>query len=214
MHGTTGWRQRRVVVRGPYRDRYDEVLTPAALDFLRALDDAVAGGRSAVLNARQDRAARIGAGHEQLDVRPETAWIRSGDWTVPPAPADLLDRRVEITGPPTRKLTVNALNSGAQGWMADFEDATTPTWDNVIGGQLNLIDALDRRIDFTDPQGRPYRLGDTLPTIHVRPRGWHLVEKHLWLDGRSLSASVVDAGLYLFHCTRRRLAAGSGPYLY
>jgi malate synthase len=206
---------RRVAVHGPLGHRYAEILTPGALDFLHALDDAAAGPRADLLQVRRERRLRLGRGEEQLDFRPETAQIRADHtWSVPAAPADLSDRKVEITGPPTRKMTINALNSGAQGWMADFEDATTPTWSAVVEGQLNLVDALDRRIDFTGPDGRNYRLGEHLPTIHVRPRGWHLVEKHLCLDGRPLSAGIVDAGLYLFHCTRRQLDRGSGPYLY
>jgi malate synthase len=206
---------RRVTVHGPLGPRYEEILTPEALDFLRALDDAAARARCDLLQARRERRRRLGTGEERLDFRPQTAAIRNDPtWAVPPAPADLVDRRVEITGPPTRKMTINALNSGAQGWMADFEDATTPTWSAVIEGQLNLVDALDRRIDFTDAGGRHYRLGEQLPTIHVRPRGWHLVEKHLCLDGHPLSAGVVDAGLYLFHCMQRQLDRGSGPYLY
>jgi malate synthase len=205
---------RHVGIHGPIGPRYHEILTPEALEFLRALGDA-AGPRADLLQARRERRRRLGTGEEHLDFRPESASLRADPlWTVPRAAADLQDRRVEITGPPTRKMTINALNSGAQGWMADFEDATTPTWSAIIEGQLNLIDALDRRIDFTGPDGRLYRLGEQLPTIHVRPRGWHLVEKHLCLDGRPLSASVVDAGLYLYHCTRRQLARGSGPYLY
>jgi malate synthase len=204
-----------VGVHGPLGPRYEEILTPQALAFLAALDGAAAGRRAELLQARRDRRHRLGTGQERLDFRAETAARRDHPyWRVPPAPADLVDRRVEITGPPTRKMTINALNSGAQGWMADFEDATTPTWSAVIEGQLNLVDALDRRIDFTDPNGRLYRLGEQLPTIHVRPRGWHLVEKHLWVDGRPLSAGVVDAGLYLFHCMKRQLDRGSGPYLY
>ncbi|GAA4980307.1 malate synthase A [Kineococcus glutinatus] len=208
-------RTRRVEVHAPHAPRDEEILTPAALEFLGELDDEVAGRREELLRARRERRRRIGAGTERLDFRRETQWIRDDrTWSVPPAPADLRDRRVEITGPPTRKMTVNALNSGAQGWMADFEDATTPTWRAVVEGQLNLVDALERRIDFTAEDGRRYELGEEPATIHVRPRGWHLVEKHLWLDGQPLPAGVVDAGLYLFHCARRQLARGSGPYLY
>jgi malate synthase len=206
---------RGVAVHGPLGPRYAEILSPQALAFLAALDDTAAGARCALLRARRDRRHRLGTGEERLDFCAETAAVRNDPfWVVPPAPADLGDRRVEITGPPTRKRTINALNSGAQGWMADFEDATTPTWNAVVEGQLNLVDALDRRIDVTDSGGRSYRLGERLPAIHVRPRGWHLVEKHLCLDGRPLSAGIVDAGLYLFHCTRRQLDRGSGPYLY
>ena len=125
-----------------------------------------------------------------------------------------MDRRVEITGPTDRKMTINALNSGAKVWLADFEDASTPTWKNVVEGQLNLRDALDRTIDFTSPEGKSYALGDELATIVVRPRGWHLPEKHITVDGEPMSGSLVDFALYLFHCGQRQIDAGKGPYFY
>ena len=131
----------------------------------------------------------------------------------PPAPG-LADRRVEITGPPEAKMTINALNSGAKVWLADFEDASTPAWANVIEGQLNVRDALDRTIDFTSPEGKSYVLGEDLATIVVRPRGWHLPEKHVVVDGQPMSGSLVDFGLYFFHCAHRQIDAGRGPYFY
>ncbi|MER7003840.1 malate synthase A, partial [Dactylosporangium sp. NPDC000555] len=199
---------------GPLAERYDEVLTPEALDFLVALDDRFAARRAALLDIRRARRARFATG-QMPDFLPETARIRQDPtWRVAPPAPGLTDRRVEITGPTDRKMTVNALNSGARVWLADFEDATAPTWHNIIGGQLNLIDALDRRIDFTDERGKRYVLGGDLATIVVRPRGWHLVEKWIAVDGRPISASLVDFGLYLFHCGQRQLDAGSGPYFY
>ncbi|WP_422733768.1 malate synthase A [Micromonospora sp. WMMD558] len=204
----------RYEVIGPMADRFDQVLTAEALDFLVALDSEFAARRVALLDTRRARRDRYATG-QLPDFLPETATIRADPtWRVAPPAPGLVDRRVEITGPTDRKMTVNALNSGAKVWLADFEDATAPTWHNVINGQLNLIDALDRRIDFTDPRGKRYALGDELATIVVRPRGWHLVEKGIAVDGRPISASLVDFGLYLFHCARRQLDASAGPYFY
>jgi malate synthase len=203
-----------VQIAGPMGDRYDEILSQKALDFLVALDREFAARRVALLDTRRARRARYASG-QLPQFLPETATIRHDpSWrVVAPAPG-LVDRRVEITGPPDRKMTVNALNSGAKVWLADFEDATAPTWSNIVEGQLNLVDAIDRRIDFTSPEGKRYALGEELATIVVRPRGWHLVEKHIVVDGRPISASLVDFGLYLFHCAQRQLDAGSGPYFY
>ncbi|MER5457153.1 malate synthase A [Micromonospora sp. NPDC002389] len=199
---------------GPVAERFDEVLTPEALEFLVTLDSEFAARRVALLDTRRARRDRFATG-QLPDFLPETIGVRADpSWRVAPPAPGLEDRRVEITGPPDRKMTINALNCGARVWLADFEDATAPTWDNVIGGQLNLMDALDRRIDFTDARGKRYALGDDLATIVVRPRGWHLVEKGIVVDGRPLSASLVDFGLYLFHCARRQLAVGAGPYFY
>ncbi|MGI5152718.1 malate synthase A [Plantactinospora sp. CA-294935] len=204
----------RIVVNGPMRERYEEILSPKALDFLVALDSEFAARRVALLDTRRARRARYADG-QLPGFLPETEAIRADpSWRVAPPAPGLHDRRVEITGPTDRKMTVNALNSGAQVWLADFEDALAPTWDNVIGGQLNLVDAIDRRIDFTAPGGKRYALGDDLATIVVRPRGWHLVEKHVVVDGRAISATLVDFGLYFFHCAQRQLDAGSGPYFY
>jgi malate synthase len=197
--------------RGP---RYDEVLTSEALSFVARLDGEFAERRARLLAVRRVHRAGLLAG-ETLDFLPQTAAIREDDsWRVPPPAPGLVDRRVEITGPPTRKMTVNALNSGADVWLADFEDATSPTWANIIEGQLSLMDALDRSIDFTTPEGKEYRLGESFPTIVVRPRGWHLVDKFVCINGRPVPASLLDFGLYLFHCGSRALAQGRGPYFY
>ncbi len=203
-----------VEVRAPVTGRLGEIVTPEALAFLGELERRFGGRRRELLARRADRQARLDGG-EALDFLPETQGVREGDWSVPPPPADLRDRRVEITGPPERKMTVNALNSGARCWMADFEDANSPTWANVIGGHVNLIDAIERRIDHVDERtGREYRLDAHTATLLVRPRGWHLDEEHLHLDGRPLTAALCDFGLFLFHNGRRLLERGSGPYLY
>jgi malate synthase len=196
-------------------DRFDEILTPDALAFITRLDAAFAGRRADLLAARARRRDRLARGEESLGWLTETMTIRAdGGWRVAGAAPGLYDRRVEITGPPDRRMTVNALNSGAQVWLADFEDALSPTWTNVIGGQLNLRDAIEGRLAFTAETGKRYQVGPDPATIVVRPRGWHLVEKHIVVDGRPVSASLVDFGLYLFHCGQRQLDRGSGPYFY
>jgi malate synthase len=201
-------------VLGAAGERYNEVLTPEALSFLGRLHDRFDERRRDLLAQRSDRRSRIAAG-EDPDFLSDTKQIREDpDWRVAPPAPGLADRRVEITGPTTRSMTVNALNSGAKVWLADFEDATSPTWHNIVTGQLNIIDALDRRIDFTAESGKEYRLGDEIPTIVVRPRGWHLPEEHLLIDGSPVSGSLVDFGLYFFHCARRQLDRGRGPYFY
>ncbi|WP_158887427.1 malate synthase A [Amycolatopsis anabasis] len=204
----------RIEVTGPAGNRFDEILTPAALDFVARLDNEFAGRRRELLDARRLRREKLGTGEEELDFRHETRWVREGDWRVAGAAPGLEDRRVEITGPTDRKMTVNALNSGAKVWLADFEDATSPTWHNIVDGQLNLFDAIRRNIDFTTENGKRYAIGDSPATIVARPRGWHLVEKHIRIDGRPVSASLVDFGLYFFHNARQLLARGSGPYFY
>jgi malate synthase len=196
--------------------RQDEVLTDAAGHFLAALHREFAPRRAALLARRAKRRAEI-ARTSSLDFLPGTAHIREGDWQVAPCPEALNDRRVEITGPTDRKMTVNAFNSGARIWLADFEDASAPTWENVIGGQLNLTDAYERRIDFTDEAtGKSYALrpADELPTVVMRPRGWHLDERHLRVSGEPLSGALVDFGLYFFHNAQRLLDQGKGPYFY
>ena len=204
-----------VQVRGEPVHRQDEVLIPDALEFLAALDRRFAGARVDLLERRRRRRLRLASGAERLDFLPQTSAIRDDPtWRVAPPAAGLEDRRVEITGPPQRTMTVNALNSGAKVWLADFEDATSPTWGNVIGGQLNLSDAIAGRLDFTAGAGKRYRVGGDPATIVVRPRGWHLVEKHLVVDGHPIPAALVDFGLYLFHCARPQLDRGSGPYFY
>ncbi|GGM33992.1 malate synthase [Micromonospora sonchi] len=203
-----------VTIVGPAVVGSEDVLTPDALAFVADLHRRFHGDRDRLLTERVRRRTEI-ARTGRLDFLPETADVRAGTWQVAPAPADLRDRRVEITGPTDRKMTINALNSGAKVWLADFEDATAPTWTNVVAGQLNLTDAIERRIDFTSPEGKRYQLGDgPLPAIVVRPRGWHLDEQHLLVDGAPAVAGLVDFGLYFFHNARRLLAAGSGPYFY
>ncbi|MGC5532302.1 malate synthase A [Streptomyces sp. SR-10] len=197
--------------------RQDEVLTDAALAFVAELHRQFTPRRNELLARRGERRAEI-ARTSTLDFLPETAAVRADDsWKVAPAPAALNDRRVEITGPTDRKMTINALNSGAKVWLADFEDASAPTWENVILGQLNLTDAYERRIDFTDPRsGKSYALkpADELATVVTRPRGWHLDERHIQLDGTPVPGALVDFGLYFFHNAQRLIDLGKGPYFY
>ncbi|MET9373912.1 malate synthase A [Streptomyces sp. NPDC002992] len=197
--------------------RQEEVLTDAALAFVAELHRRFTPRRDELLARRAERRAEI-ARTSTLDFLPETAAIRADDsWRVAPAPAALNDRRVEITGPTDRKMTINALNSGAKVWLADFEDASAPTWENVVGGQVNLIDAYTRKIDFTDPRsGKSYALkpADELATVVMRPRGWHLEERHLTFEGRPVPGALVDFGLYFFHNAKRLIELGKGPYFY
>jgi malate synthase len=205
-----------VEITGPDGDRYDEILTPEALGLIASLEREFGPRRAELLAARAARQEELSAGG-MLDFLPGTQQIRQDtSWRVAPPAPGLVDRRVEITGPTERKMTINALNSGANVWLADFEDANTPLWENMIIGQLNLLDALDRTIDFTSEEGKSYRLrpADELATIVVRPRGWHLEEKHLLVDGQRVSGSLFDFALYFCHCARRQLEAGSGPYFY
>ncbi|MFI6012248.1 malate synthase A [Streptomyces sp. NPDC051243] len=197
--------------------RQEEVLTEAALAFVAELHRRFTPRRDELLARRAERRAEI-ARTSTLDFLPETAAIRADDsWRVGPCPPALQDRRVEITGPTDRKMTINALNSGARIWLADFEDASAPTWENVVLGQLNLIDAYTRNIDFTDPKsGKSYTLrpNDELATVVMRPRGWHLNERHLQIDGEQVPGAFVDFGLYFFHNAQRLLDLGKGPYFY
>ncbi|MFE2161674.1 malate synthase A [Streptomyces lydicus] len=198
-------------------ERQDEVLTDAALAFVAELHRRFTPRRDELLARRAERRAEI-ARTSTLDFLPETAAVRADDsWKVAEAPEALNDRRVEITGPTDRKMTINALNSGAKVWLADFEDASAPTWENVVTGQLNLIDAYERRIDFTDPaSGKSYALkpAEELATVVMRPRGWHLEERHLQFGGRPVPGALVDFGLYFFHNAKRLLSLGKGPYFY
>jgi malate synthase len=193
--------------------RTAEVLDHGALDFVLGLHERFEPRRQELLTARRERRAHIAAGGS-LDFPAATREIREGDWQVAPAPRDLQDRRVEITGPVDRKMIINALNSGARGFMADFEDSLSPTWANIVEGQANLVDAIEGTIEHTGPDGRRYRLGEDIATLLVRPRGWHLPEKHLQVDGRPVAGALVDAGLFLYHNARRLLDKGSGPYFY
>ena len=200
-------------IRAPYVEETDRIVTPEALAFLELLARHFGPRRKALLGRRQEvqRSIRAGQLPDFLDTTKE---IRERSWTVAPAPADLNDRRVEITGPVERKMMINALNSGARVFMADFEDALSPPWTNVITGQMNCTQAVRRTLEYTSPEGKRYRLGDRLATLVVRPRGWHLEEKHVLLDGEPMSASLFDFGLYFFHNAQELLARGSGPYFY
>ncbi len=202
-----------VDIRGPVEGRQEEVLTAEALTFVAELQRRFDASRQELLLARAERQDRIEAG-EMPDFLPETRDIRDSEWKTAPPPADLLDRRVEITGPVERKMVINALNSGARVFMADFEDANSPTWRNNLDGHINLIDAIEGTIQFTNPDGREYRLDARTAYLLVRPRGWHLPEKHLLVDGEPVSGGLFDFGLYTFHNARRRLDRGLGTYFY
>jgi malate synthase len=202
-----------VEVRGPAREKHPDILSDEALAFVAALQRELDPTREALLRRRAERQAELDAG-ALPDFLPQTAGVRDGDWRVAPVPDELADRRVEITGPTDRKMLINALNSGAQVFMADFEDANTPTWENMFGGQGNLVEAIEGTIGFEGPEGRRYRLNDRVAVLFVRPRGWHLPEKHVLVDGRPASASLVDFGLFMFHGARRLLERGKGVYLY
>jgi malate synthase len=203
-----------VEIHATIADRYNSLLTPEALDFAVSLQRKFNPGRKDLLAARLKRQARLDAG-ERPDFLPETASIRAANWTVAAIPADLQDRRVEITGPVDRKMIINALNSDACVFMADFEDSTTPTWENLLDGQLNLRDAIRRTITFTDPTtNKAYKLNDNPAVLFARVRGWHLEERHLVIDGDYASGSLFDFALYFFHNAKELLARGSGPYFY
>ncbi|MFF0266758.1 malate synthase A [Kribbella sp. NPDC004536] len=204
-----------VDVTGPLHDRYEEILSERALGLIETLHRAYDARRRELLGRRAERVAAIAAGTE-LGFLSETKDVRDDpEWRVAPAAPGLVDRRVEITGPTDRKMTINALNSGAKVWLADQEDANTPTWENVVGGQLNLLDAITRKIDFsTDTKSYALKPDDELATIVVRPRGWHLPEKHILVDGSPTSGSLVDFALYFVACAQLQLDRGQGPYFY
>ncbi|MDX5359756.1 MAG: malate synthase, partial [Alphaproteobacteria bacterium] len=201
-------------ITGPIKPGYETILTREALELVAKLHHAFDGRRKELLARRAARQVDLDRGLG-LDFLPETAEVREGDWTIRGTPEDLQDRRVEITGPVDRKMVINALNSGASCFMADFEDASTPTWDNMIGGQINLRDANRREIDFTDEvTGKAYRLNERHAVLIVRPRGWHLDEAHVLVDKTRVSGSIFDFALYLFHNHEALKAKGSGPYYY
>ena len=202
-----------IEMRGPVEVGWMEILSGEALAFLAELQGRFGPRRAELLRAREERRARLRAG-EQLDFLEETREVREGDWRVAPAPGDLEQRWVEITGPTDRKLTINALNSGADGFMADFEDANAPTWQNMVEGHRTMLDAVEGTITYDSPDGSHYELGPEPATLLVRPRGWHLPERHLLVDGEPMAGALMDFGLYLFHCGRRLIERGSGPYLY
>ncbi len=197
----------------PVIDAHKTVLTPDAVNFLAKLASTFEERRQRCLAQRQERQTRIDQG-ELPDFLPETASVRAAEWTVAPIPKDLLDRRVEITGPVDRKMIINALNSGANVFMADFEDSNSPTWNNNLDGQVNLRDAVNGTISFVSPEGKTYALAERPATLLVRPRGWHLNEKHFLVDGKPISGSLFDFGLFFFHNARTALERGSGPYFY
>ncbi|MCW5752764.1 MAG: malate synthase, partial [Alphaproteobacteria bacterium] len=203
-----------VELRGQAVEGAAGILSAEALAFVAGLERRFGQRRRELLQLRRERQERLDRG-EKPDFLHETAKIRESDWQVAPLPADILDRRVEITGPVDRKMIINALNSGANVFMADFEDSSTPTWANMVEGQINLRDAVARTIDFHDPRtGRSYRLNEKPAVLFVRPRGWHLDEAHMLVDGRPVSGSLFDFGFYFFHNARALLARGSGPYFY
>ena len=197
----------------PLTDDARRVLTPPAVAFVARLARAFEDRRRELLAARAARQQRILDG-ERPDFLADTRDVRERDWTVAPIPADLMDRRVEITGPVDRKMIINALNSGARVYMADFEDSHSPTWAATLEGQVNLMDGVRRTIRYTSPEGKDYALGDSLATLMVRPRGWHLDEKHVRIDGRPVSGSLFDFGLFFFHNAAEQIRRGTGPYFY
>lgn len=202
-----------IKIYGELRPEFEQILTPDALDFLVSLHRAFNTRRKELLHKRNERQRRFEEG-EKPDFLPETAHIRNGYWEVEPIPPALQQRWTEITGPVERKMIVNALNSGADMFMADFEDANSPTWTNAIQGQINLRDAIRRQIDFTTPEGKAYTLNATTATLLVRPRGWHLVEKHFLVDSEPMSGALFDFGLYFFHNAKELIVHGAGPYFY
>jgi malate synthase len=202
-----------IEITGRITPEYEQILTPAAVAFVAGLQRRFGPRRDELLARRAARQNELDAGHLP-EFLLETKVVREGNWTVAPIPADIQDRRVEITGPVDRKMIINALNSGASVFMADFEDANTPSWDNNIQGHLNLRDAIRRKIDYVSPEGKAYQLNEKTATLFVRPRGWHLPEKHVKIDGQPVSGGIFDFGLYFFHNVRELLARGSGPYFY
>jgi len=202
-----------VDILGKLSPEFEEILTLPALNFIAQLQRTFGNSRNELLQKRNERQIEIDGG-KALDFLPETENVRNSDWTIAPIPEELQDRRVEITGPVERKMIINALNSGAKVFMADFEDSNAPTWNNVIQGQINLRDAVNRSISFTNPDGKRYSLNEKTAVLMVRPRGWHLVEKNVLIDGEPISGSIFDFGLYFFHNVKSLIENESGPYFY
>jgi len=203
-----------IEIRGPIKPGFEKILTQEAIAFVASLERRFGAERQRLLALRAATQAKLDVGWRP-DFPAETRAVRDADWTVAPLPADLLDRRVEITGPTDRKMVINALNSGANVFMADFEDANTPSWDNLVEGQLNLVDAVRRTIAYDDPQSkRHYALNPKTAVLLVRPRGWHLPEAHVLVDGAPIAGAFFDFGFYFFHNAKELLARGSGPYFY
>jgi len=202
-----------IEIKGPITPEFAEILTPEAMSFVATLVRTFSDRREELLRRRVQRQAEIDTG-KLPDFFPETEHIRNSTWTIAPIPHDLQDRRVEITGPVERKMIINALNSGAKVFMADFEDSLSPTWDGTIQGQINLRDAVNRTISYTAPEGKQYALQQQTATLLVRPRGWHLPEKHIFIDGKQVSGGLFDFGLYFFQNVKALLEHGTGPYFY
>ncbi len=202
-----------VEIRGNVTPEFAEILTTKALSFVAKLERTFGATRETLLKRRAERQTAFDAGASP-DFLPETQSVRDGDWTIAPTPADIQDRRVEITGPTERKMVINALNSGAKVFMADFEDSNSPTWENMIEGHINLRDAVRRTITYASPDGKQYQLNDQTAVLFVRPRGWHLVDKHILIDGKPISGGLLDFGLYFFHNVKEMLARGTSPYFY
>src|SRR6478609_10073745 len=202
-----------IEIRGEMASGFDQILTRDALALVAKLQRELGKRRIECLKRRQERQARLDAG-ESLDFLSETKHVRDGDWTCASIPAGLRDRRVEITGPTDRKMVINALNSGAKMFMADFEDANSPTWQNMIEGQINLRDAVRGTINFTIPEGKKYKFNEQVAVIMPRPRGWHLLEKHVLIDGEPVAGGLFDFGLFFYHNAQELIARGSGPYFY
>src|SRR5204862_6787729 len=213
MSSSTTQPPRGVQLLGRVNPAFAQILTPDALAFVAKLQRAFGGRRAECLQRRQDRQTALHRG-ETLDFLTETKSSREGDWASAAIPADIQDRRGEITGPTDRKMVINALNSGAKIFMADFEDANAPTWNNMVEGQINLRDAVRRSIRFTNREGKEYKLNERLAVLMPRPRGWHLLEKHMLVDGKPVSGGLFDFGLYFFTNAKELLARGSGPYFY
>src|SRR6202030_428588 len=202
-----------VEVLGEITPAFSEILTPEALAFVAKLQRQFGARRKQYIERRQERQRGLDQG-QGLDFLPETKQIRDGDWKCAPIPSDIQDRRVEITGPTDRKMVINALNSGAKIFMADFEDANSPTWRNMVEGQINLRDAIRRKITFRSPEGKEYKLNEQTAVLLVRPRGWHLDEKHVLVDSKPVLGALFDFGLYFFHNAPELIERGTGPYFY
>lgn len=206
--------QDNITILGPMRPEFEEILTPSALNFVAFLANKFSARREELLQARIARQAELDLG-VLPDFREETRYIREGNWKISPVPADLQDRRVEITGPSGDvKMVINAFNSGANTYMTDFEDSQSPTWRETIQGQINLKEAIEGRINYKSPEGKEYSLNQRIATLIVRPRGWHLLEKHVLVDGKPASASIFDFALFLYHNAKKLIEKGSGPYFY
>ncbi|HET7065253.1 MAG TPA: malate synthase A, partial [Rudaea sp.] len=202
-----------VAINAPMHPRFDEILTADALAFVAKLHRAFDARRQELLKARAEHQARIDSG-QMPDFLPETKAVRDGDWKIAPLPKALECRRVEITGPVERKMIINAFNSGADSYMTDFEDSNSPNWLNQIQGQVNLFDAIRGTIRFTNEAGKVYKLNDKIATLQIRPRGWHLDEKHVTVDGQRVSGGIFDFALVFFHNAKEQIARGAGPFYY